>query len=74
MIMEVIHVYPIDDLHEHSLVATHSINTVENYIEVGSQCDCKPDFIIMPLKLIVKHHSFDGREGVEWVNELLNNT
>ena len=55
-----IHVYPLDDIEE------HFIN--------GTTCKCHPNVIVEPNSdIIVIHNSFDGREGVEWANEILNN-
>jgi hypothetical protein len=55
-----VHVYPIDDLKEHNITDT------------GNTCECNPQIIIEPdSELIVVHNSFDGREGVEWFNEIL---
>ena len=55
-----IHVYPLNDLEEHDLD--------------GTQCKCEPRIIAEPnAEMIVVHNSFDGREGVEWANEILNN-
>jgi len=55
-----IHVYPIDDLKEHDTTDT------------GNTCECNPQVIIEPdSSIIVVHNSFDGREAVEWFNEIL---
>lgn len=55
-----IHVYPIDDLEEHLLTDTI--------------CKCDPKVISIPHvnEVIIVHNSFDGREGVEIANEILN--
>jgi hypothetical protein len=56
-----IHVSPIDDLEEHDLTDT------------GNTCKCNPTIIIEDdSDIIVVHNSFDGREGIEWANEILN--
>jgi hypothetical protein len=56
-----LHVYPLDDIEEH--------DTSDN----GNTCKCDPQVIIQDnAEIIVVHNSFDGREGVEWVNEILN--
>jgi hypothetical protein len=34
-------------------------------------CECNPRLKFDAVTIIV-HNSYDGREGVEWVNELLN--
>lgn len=52
-----IHVLPIRDLEEHEETTT---------------CKCQPKVIEENGELIVIHNSFDGREGVEWVNDFLN--
>lgn len=55
-----LHVYPLNDLQEH--------DTSDN----GNTCQCNPQVIIEPnSEIIVVHNSFDGREGVEWANEIL---
>jgi hypothetical protein len=55
-----IHVYPLDDLKEHDIT------------ETGNTCECDPQVIIeSDSSIIVVHNSFDGREGVEWFNELM---
>ncbi len=55
---EIIHVTPINDLKKHR----------ESYI-----CFCIPEVKVEGLIFIVIHNSWDGREGVEWINELLKN-
>jgi hypothetical protein len=56
-----VHVYPLDDIEEH--------DTSDN----GNTCKCDPQVIIQDnAEIIVVHNSFDGREGVEWANEILN--
>lgn len=62
--MEMFHVFPINDTDEHELTsAWHPILQIEI-----CYCKCQPE-----LKgNVFVHNSFDGREGVEWANELLN--
>ncbi len=52
------HVYPINDLKEHTLEST---------------CECGPSVIREGEEFICIHNSYDGREGLELANELLNN-
>lgn len=77
------HVFPVDDEPGHSLESEWK--TIEfGYIKPdGSvardidqwlicKCSCKPS----PQEqengsIIVIHNSFDGREGLEWINEIL---
>ena len=55
-----IHVYPINDLEQHELE--------------GTQCKCIPKVVIESnSEIIVVHNSFDGREGIEWANEIIKN-
>lgn len=54
-----IHIYPIDDTHEHDINSTN--------------CKCGPEIIDDGIEAIVIHSSFDGREGVAWANEILGN-
>ena len=54
-----IHVYPLNDIEEHDIETT--------------LCKCEPRIIAESNSdIIVVHNSFDGREGIEWTNELLN--
>jgi hypothetical protein len=54
-----IHVHPLNDIEEHDLN--------------GTQCKCIPQVIIEHnADIVVVHNSFDGREGIEWANEILN--
>lgn len=54
---QIFHVLPVNDEVEH----------VESY-----KCPCHPKVDIVEQDIIVIHNSFDGREGVEWANEILN--
>ena len=53
-----IHVYPINDLKEHTLEST---------------CDCCPTVTIQNGEMIVCHNSFDAREIIEEVHKILKN-
>lgn len=53
------HILPINDLKEHVELST---------------CPCEPT--VLPLDggdILVTHNSYDGREAVEWANEIINN-
>lgn len=50
------HVYPVGDTEEH---------------EMSQNCKCKPVAKEEGDGLIIVHNSFDGREGVEWANEII---
>lgn len=55
-----LHIHPICDIEEHDTS------------DLGNTCKCNPAVIIEPdSEMIIIHNSFDGREGVEWVNEVL---
>lgn len=54
---EIYHVLPINDLKEH----------IESY-----RCSCEPTVENEGENMLVIHNSFDGREGVEIVNDILN--
>jgi len=54
---ETFHVLPVKDVKNHSEFYT---------------CHCKPEIKIESGNMIIVHNSFDGREGVEWANEILN--
>lgn len=54
------HVIPINDLKEHVEVST---------------CACEPKIISLDEgDIMVVHNSYDGREAVEWANEIINNS
>jgi hypothetical protein len=52
------HVHPVNDLHDHN---TES-----------SICNCEPNAQILPSgDILIVHNSYDGREGMEIVNQIL---
>lgn len=56
----ILHVMPVNDLEEHIQ---------------SCMCKCMPNIKVIEDSdsLIWVHNSFDGREGVEWANEILGN-
>lgn len=57
-----VHVVPLNDLKPHDTS------------DKGNTCHCNPRVIIEPdSDIIVVHNSFDGREGLEWAEEILEN-
>ena len=63
---KVYHVYSVKDLKEHYLECV--------YPTIGNPycpCECEPIFKEEGDALLIVHNSFDGREGVEIVNEIL---
>lgn len=86
MIDNIWHVFPINDTSEHELttevlhIPEQAVTDESREIEyrpsedrIICRCNCLP---IMEKQssgaIIVIHNSFDGREGVEWTNEILN--
>ena len=67
------HIYPVNDEYEHNLSTEYDM---ANQIKCRCRCQPKLEFhnnhegFIVGLSVI--HNSFDGREGVEWANEILN--
>lgn len=64
---KVIHIYPLDEEDDHIIFLT--------YPAIGdpySECVCTPRLNTENGCLLVIHNSYDGREGVEIVNEILN--
>ena len=49
------------------------LNDIEEHLAFGTGCPCDPQLIYEEEEVIVVHNSFDGREGVEWANEILDN-
>ncbi len=66
---KIYHVYPKNDLRKHILVSEFPIVG-----KVHCSCPCEPDWKQQGDSVIIIHNSFDGREGLEWVNEILNTT
>jgi len=48
-------------------------NDSDEHIEVGD-CKCKPKIDVLEDRVLIIHNSFDGREAVEWSNEIINKT
>jgi hypothetical protein len=62
------HVLPQNDL------KPHIENSVIRAIGLPyCECECRPEHMEVMGGMVIVHHSFDGREGVEWANEILNN-
>lgn len=55
----ILHILPVNDLEEHQELST---------------CKCNPQAEFHDGNTIIIHNSFDGREAVEWANEIINNT
>jgi hypothetical protein len=66
------HVFPLDDLQQH-ITQVQRIRSKKKFV-YRCNCKCKPTFeYIENGRIIVKHSSFDGREALEWANEILKN-
>jgi len=68
--MEAYHVYPVNDLEEHDTEETPLFPDKETGLYC--RCKCKPSESWENGCLLIVHNSFDGREGVELANEILN--
>lgn len=55
--MSDVHVLPVDDLKEH-------VESVD--------CPCQPYVEVIGASLLIVHHSWDGREYFEEIDEILN--
>lgn len=65
------HVHPVEDISEHDLACTNPIGNRNHHCP----CRCHPEYKYLDnCNLLVIHNSFDGREGLEWANVILNNT
>ncbi len=70
---QIYHVLPVNDSNKHQEDCIYADNSFP-----VCNCKCQPNYKFSesgnkPYKaMIVIHNSFDGREGVEWANELLN--
>lgn len=47
-------------------------NEINDHLLVGSTCKCEPEVKFENGEMIIIHNSFDGREGLEMANEILN--
>lgn len=56
LVMAIWHTLPVDDIEEH---------------EESSTCKCEPEVEKVEGDLLIIHNSFDGREAVEWANDIL---
>lgn len=63
----VYHCYPIGDEKPHLLECERTV-----FGRVVCKCDCGSETKNIDGAIIIFHSSFDGREGVEWANEILN--
>lgn len=74
MKVKVWHIVPVNDIEPHfeeSFQIQDKADPIEYFI--GCLCKCEPK--ICPEKdgaVLIIHNSFDGREGLEWMNEILN--
>lgn len=70
---KVYHVYPLNDLKEHTLECSDKETVfLANELMPLCKCECLPEHKTENGEsLIIVHNSFDGREGVEWTNEVL---
>lgn len=70
------HVYPVNDVEEHFQITEKGNKIIvsgEVRTEITCRCKCNPTIKYLENDgVIVKHHSWDGREGVEWFNEIVN--
>jgi hypothetical protein len=67
------HVYHVDDIKEHHLWSDFRAGQLPS-----CKCECHPEHKELcpdesgePTAMVIVHNSFDGREGVEWANEIL---
>lgn len=60
-------VTPINDTQKH--IKKYEIHV--DHEKVISFCPCRPKKIILEAGVVIVHNSFDGREVVEWFNEII---
>jgi uncharacterized Zn ribbon protein len=58
-------------LHEWDIYHVTPVNDSQVHFE-SYQCKCNPEVRNEGENMVVIHNSFDGREGVEWFNEIIN--
>lgn len=64
---DIIHVTPINESH----IEKSKDRSMSNMFPY-CPCKCEPEIEVCGDAIIFIHNSFDGREGVEWANEILN--
>lgn len=71
---EPIHVYPTNDLRNHYLESVDArLDGFDNSVPPFCPCLCDPKKELQENGTwLIIHNSFDGREGIEQVNEILN--
>lgn len=69
-----LHVYPVNDLREHYLESVDSaLDGFSEDVPPYCPCLCEPRKEKQESGVwLIIHNSFDGREGLEWTNEILN--
>jgi len=79
------HVFPVDDTHDHILETEWRTIEIAGFDIFGELNHCVERRLLTLCQcgatvreeegggIIVIHNSFDGREGLEWVDEILNN-
>lgn len=67
------HIAPTNDLKPHNEWSTQEQDPEDPIVWKFIGCDCKCNPIIKKVNdsILVIHNSFDGREGLEWTNEIL---
>lgn len=55
------------------MIVVVPIGDSNNHDDYSTTCKCNPNVVIENNEIIIIHNSFDGREGIEWLNEVLNN-
>ena len=48
------------------------INDIKEHLEDSALCECNPTIIFENGDMIITHNSYDHREVIEQVNEILN--
>jgi hypothetical protein len=68
------HITPTNDLEPHNEWSVQEQDPADpiRWKFIGCECKCKPTIKKVNESILVIHNSFDGREGVEWTNEILN--
>ena len=68
MIENTWHIAPYQDINKHILECFYCKNGIPI-----CNCKCKPRTeVVEEGKFLIIHNSFDGREGIEWVKDILN--
>lgn len=71
---DIYHITPLNDLRDHleeTVIGGYLMEDGEVCPSIKCECECEPRVEYENGAVLIIHNSYDGREGVEWANEVL---